>query len=553
MRLRRSVRRAVGRRHLDPDRRGGGAVAAVGDRVVEGDQAAVAGSRRDLHASPVGVDRQDGIAAGVLDGLHEQHVAVGVRVVGQHVDVDGPIDTRLRLVVPGDRRAVRTLRVDLVGLHDLGVRIVRVDLGEDLTALFLGVLVIGVVALVREDRSPVLDPIEALLRTGDPRRAGVHVVDPDPAVDEAQPQLRPGAVEGDVLHLGERPFGVGTPLAERRRRRRDGEHAAAVNDRREGRRATQLGDVRRLAAGQRQGEQAAVADGGDDVGAVDARLLEYQRLWSAVRSGDRGVDVVGLVVGGQEQVSVRIGEHGGVGADGGDRDDVVGQLERGARARRPVRLQEHDGAGGLIDQRGMPVGLHGGDRRTFAADDRLDGVQGVERQELGAVDPPHGHRRPVDDQGAAIDGVDRHVVPDVDAAGLPDAHGPVVDEGHRAGRAIVDDDDVGRLVDVVVGARFGGADGSRDLTDGTVDVADVPGVALQEPRPAVVRVGPRALPSLSLQRRDDHGADDEREDREHAAGDATAGVARHVRSPVAARRSRVATTTPCSSAAGPPW
>ena len=266
-------------------------------------------------------------------------------------------------------------------------------------------------------------------------------------------------------------------------------------------------------------------DGGDDVGAVDARLLEDERQRPAVRAGDRGVDVVGLVVGGQEQVSVRVGEDGGVGADGGDRDDVVGQLERGTGARRPVRLQEHDGAGGLVDQRGVPVGLDGGDRRTFAVDDRLDGVEGVERQELGAVDPPHGHRRPVDDQGAAVDGVDRHVVADVDAAGLADAHGAVVDEGHGAGRPIVDDDDVGRLVDVVVGPRFGGADGSRDLTDGTVDVADVAGVALQEPGAAVVRVGPRALPALCLQRRDDHGPDDEREDDEHAAGDATAGVA----------------------------
>ena len=47
------------------------------------------------------------------------------------------------VVVTGDRRLVRALLVDLVGLHDLGVRVVRVDLGDDLAAVVVGVVVVG--------------------------------------------------------------------------------------------------------------------------------------------------------------------------------------------------------------------------------------------------------------------------------------------------------------------------------------------------------------------------------------------------------------------------
>ena len=181
----------------------------------------------------------------------------GIGVVGQHVDVDRAVDAGLGLVVAGDRRAVRAVLVDLVGLHDLGVRVVGVDLGDDLAAVLVGVVLVAVVVEVGQDVAPVLDAVEALLRAGDPRRAGVDVVDPHPAVDEAQPQLRPGAVERDGLR----------PRRTRRRRSahhwanvgrrgRHGEHAAAVDDRRRRRRAGELGDLgrsRRRPAGGRRG------------------------------------------------------------------------------------------------------------------------------------------------------------------------------------------------------------------------------------------------------------------------------------------------------------
>ena len=105
------------------------------------------------------------------------------------------------LVVAGDRRPVGPVLVDLVGLHDLGVRVVGVDLGEDLAAVVVGVVVAAVVVELGQDVAPVLDPVQALLRAGHPRRAGVDVVDPDPAVDEAQAQLGAGAVERQRLDL----------------------------------------------------------------------------------------------------------------------------------------------------------------------------------------------------------------------------------------------------------------------------------------------------------------------------------------------------------------
>ena len=187
VRFRWPVRRAVGRADLHTDGGRGRAVATVGDRVVERHLADVAGGGRHLHAAAVRGDLQDCVAARLLDRLHEEHVAVRVGVVGQHVHVERAVDASLCLVVASDGRPVRALRVDLIRLHDLHVRVVGIDLREHLAAVLVGVLVVEVVALVREDRSPVLDLVETLLRAGHPRRTGVDVVDPHPAVDEAQP------------------------------------------------------------------------------------------------------------------------------------------------------------------------------------------------------------------------------------------------------------------------------------------------------------------------------------------------------------------------------
>ena len=251
VRLGRAVVAAVGRLDVDDDRRRGAGVAAVGDRVAEADRPGVAGGRRDLHAAPVGGDVDDGVATGRLDGGHDEHVAVGVGVVEQHVDVDRAVDAGLRLVVAGDRRAVRALGVDLVGLHDLGVGVVRVDLGEDLAAVLVGVVVVGLVVEVGEDVAPVLDAVEALLRRGDPRRAGVDVVDPDPSVDEPEAQLRAGTGQRLALGLGPRAVVAAAPLGERRRARRHGEDAPAEGDRRQRLRGAELADLGGLAAAER--------------------------------------------------------------------------------------------------------------------------------------------------------------------------------------------------------------------------------------------------------------------------------------------------------------
>ena len=265
VRLRRAVAGAVGRGDLDGDDRRGALAAPVGDRVAERDDAGEAGGGRDLHAASVGVDRDHGVAAGRVDLGDEQHVAVRVGVVGEHVDVDRAVDAGLGLVVAGDRRPVRTVLVDLVRLDDLGVRVVGVDLLDHLAALVLGVVLVGLVGGVGQDRAPVLDAVEAPLRAGDPGRPGVDVVDPHPAVDQPEAELGAGALERRGLDLL-----VAAPLGERRRRRRHGEQAAAEDDRRDRRAAGELADLGALdalafAGGERDREDAAVRGRGDDV------------------------------------------------------------------------------------------------------------------------------------------------------------------------------------------------------------------------------------------------------------------------------------------------
>ena len=135
VRLRGPVGAAVRRGDLHRDGGRGAGVATVGDRVAERDRADEAGGGGDLDAAAVGGDLHDAVTARRLDRRDDEDVAVRVGVVEQHVDVDRPVDAGLGGVVAGDRRLVRALLVDLVGLHDLGVRVVRVDLGDDLAAL----------------------------------------------------------------------------------------------------------------------------------------------------------------------------------------------------------------------------------------------------------------------------------------------------------------------------------------------------------------------------------------------------------------------------------
>ena len=78
---------------------------------------------------------------------------------------------------------------------------------------------------------------------------------------------------------------------------------------------------------------------------------------------------------------------------------------------------------------------------------------------------PDAHRRLVDDQRAVLDGVDVDVLADTHAGRVGDALDAVVDDGDHTGRAVVDDDDPRRLVDVEVGPGIRDADRRRDLTD----------------------------------------------------------------------------------------
>ena len=175
----------------------------------------------------------------------------------------------------------------------------------------------------------------------------------------------------------------------------------------------------------------------------------------------------------------------------------------------------------------LPSGLTAATVGPSPLQDRLDAVERVERQQLGAVEAAHGHRRLVDDEGAAIHGVDRDVLVDAHAAGLAEAHGAVVHELDHPLRAVVDDDDVAGLVDVVVGTRVGGADRRRHLADDAIDVADVADVALEQPGAPVVGVGVRLLTPVGEQRGDDERGDDGGEHGEHAAGDASPRATSH--------------------------
>ena len=224
-----------------------------------------------------------------------------------------------------------------------------------------------------------------------------------------------------------------------------------------------------------------------------------------------------------EQVAIGVAEHGGVVAERRDARDVVGQVEGRAGAGRAVGAQEDDRSRGLVDEGGVAVREHRGDGWALALEDRLDAVERIEREQLFAIESADGHRRLVDDEGTAVNGVDRDVVTiDAHAARLAEAHGAIVDELDQALRAVVDDDDVAGLVDVVVRTRVGGADRCRHLADDAVDVPDVADVALEQPGAAVVGLGVRPLPAIGEQRGDDDRGDDRGEHGEHAAGDAPA-------------------------------
>ena len=219
---------------------------------------------------------------------------------------------------------------------------------------------------------------------------------------------------------------------------------------------------------------------------IGTRLLQRERAGIGHCAVERPRAVAVSAV----QVAIGVAEHGGVVAERRDAGDVVGQVEGRAGVGRAVGPQEDDRSSCLVDESGVAVREHCSDGCALALQDRLDAVERIEREQLFAIESEDGHGRLVDDEGAAVNGVDRDgVAVDAHAARLAEAHGTIVDELDHALRAVVDDDDVAGLVDVVVRAGVGRADRCRHLPDDAVDVPDVADVALEQPGAAVVGLG----------------------------------------------------------------
>ena len=174
-----------------------------------------------------------------------------------------------------------------------------------------------------------------------------------------------------------------------------------------------------------------------------------------------------------------------------DRHDAVGQLDRRAAIGGPVGAQEDDAAGGDVGQHGVATVVAaarvGPSPVTSGSTPSVEAI--VSSCSRSSFQTLIAARSTI--ERATVDGVDGHVGADAHPGRVGDARHAVVDERDEAGRAVVDDDDPARLVDVVVRTGIGDADGRGDLTDEAVDVAHVAGVALEQPGAAVVGVGPR--------------------------------------------------------------
>ena len=143
-------------------------------------------------------------------------------------------------------------------------------------------------------------------------------------------------------------------------------------------------------------------------------------------------------------------------------DAVVSVMPSAGLRRRstPSGAQEHDLAGGLVDEDGVAVGRRRRRRRPVAGEDRLDLVGRGDRQQLARGSSFHTF---IDASStierAAVDGVDGHVLAaELHAGRVGHPLDAGVDDGDGAVGAVVDDDDARGLVDVEVGA------GSATLT-----------------------------------------------------------------------------------------
>ena len=104
------VRGVVDRGHRDADRRGGATPLAVGEAVGEAVGAVEVGVRR-IGEGAVGIG-DNGAIGGPGRDRGAEGIAVGVLVVGQHVDGNRRILVGGRRIVPGDGRRIRRLHRD---------------------------------------------------------------------------------------------------------------------------------------------------------------------------------------------------------------------------------------------------------------------------------------------------------------------------------------------------------------------------------------------------------------------------------------------------------
>ena len=329
---RRTVRRVVAH-GIDGHRGVGGCSPAVADRVGEVDAAREPGRWHDLDRFLVGRDVDRHTVGHAGEGGDHQRIAVGVLVVGDEVDDDRLIGTRPGDVVAGHGRFVDAVLVDLrvADLADVGVLL-------GVALVLVARVVVRLVTLRAERVAPVVDAFELGVGTGDPEGAAGEVVDPDPAVHEAEPEGRRigagqrfGLVDHSVAHPDERRRGGG-----------DVEHAPLMDDRGDRIRTTEFGErtqVRRLAVATRAifvRAHDVVAEHGAVGGDHDERAARGRRL------GERG-DRDRCRADRLDRECVRALGEAGDGAVVAERDHVVAD-----------RAQRGDGSGGVADRRPGP-------------------------------------------------------------------------------------------------------------------------------------------------------------------------------------------------------
>ncbi len=526
LRDRRAVRRVVAHDvDVDVGRRRG--TTPVAHRVRERDVSGETGRWHHLHGTLIGCDGDGHLGGHPVDGGDHQRVAVGVLVVGEDVDDHRLVGAGAGRVVAGHWRLVDAVLVDLrvTDLTDVGVLL-------GLPVLLIARVLVGFVTLGAERAAPVVDPFEFGVGAGDPERAAGEVVDPDPAVDETEPEGgRIGAGEGfglvghAVAHAGERGRRCGdvedAPLVDERRQRLAGsdlvewgecrsgcgvdaaEHLATGRDRDEwrvlwGRLGEDRGDGR-LRIGGRGAPGRGVGrvvgglgrDGWSDEGVVtvvepDDRAVGAERDHVAADGADRG-------------------EFGGRGAD-------VGPVHRFATqrvadtdpARLGIRIRSVDWlAASAVDDHQFAVERRGHQSGALRLEERGDVVERHDRPQVVPRERPHPEWLGLPDDHACVDGADANAAGDRDR--VDDLVRAGVDDLEFAGRGVVGDDGRVGLLDVELRPRVRDPDEPGDLAGRTVHLSDDAVGSANEPGATVVGLGADGGSGVGVDRGDDHG------------------------------------------------